>query len=215
MFVSAPESFRANYQAGIAAFFALAQPALEGAQAVFDLNLQTGKAALSESEAALKNALQSGSPAEFVTQQIGASQHAAAKAMSYGRQLADIASHTQQAWVEAAQAHAGEQGQRVKALSEGFASFTPPFMAPFASQFASQFAAPFVPFAQFGQPAPVGAEAFIAAMNSSIAAFGHAAETLRGITRQAVETAQGGFQHAVAPAQEATQAAAKAGTAKV
>lgn len=202
MSVSTPESFRANYQAGVAAFLALSQPVFQGMQAVFDLNVQTGKAAFAESEAALKNALQSGNPAEFLTQQVGASQQAAAKALAYGRQLADIATRTQQAWVEAAQAQSGEQGQRVKALAEGFAPLAQPFTQPFAAQ-----------FAQFGQHAP-GADAFIAAMNSSIAAFNNAAETMRGATRQAIETAQGNFQQAVAPVQEAAQAAAKGSAAK-
>lgn len=198
MSVSTPESFRANYQAGVAAFLALSQPVFQGVQAVFDLNVQTGKAALAESEAAFRNALQSGNPAEFLTQQVGASQQAAAKALAYGRQLADIATHAQQAWVEAAQAQSGEQGQRVKALAEGFAPLAQPFTAQFA---------------QFGQHAP-GADAFIAAMNSSIAAFNNAAETMRGATRQAIETAQGNFQKAVAPVQDAVQAAAKGSAAK-
>ncbi|QGZ64944.1 TIGR01841 family phasin [Paraburkholderia acidisoli] len=198
MSVSAPESFRANYQAGIATFLAFAQPLFQGWQAVIDLNLQTSKAALAESESTLKGALQSSNPAEFVTQQVGASQHAVAKAVSYGQHLAEIASHTQQALVEAAQTQSGEQGQRFKAASEGFAPFVGPFTAPFA---------------QYGQQAPLGADAFIAAMNSSIAAFNNAAETMRGATRQAIETAQSGFQNAAASAQAATQQATQAAQA--
>ncbi|SDE33684.1 TIGR01841 family phasin [Paraburkholderia lycopersici] len=187
MSVSAPEQFRANYQAGVAAFFALAKPIVEGMQAVTDLNVQAGKAALAESEATLKGALQSSNPVEFFAQQIGASQQAAAKAMSYGRHLVDIATTTQNEWMQVAQANSGEQEQRFKAFSEGFT-----------------------------QHAPIGSEAFIAAMNSTFAAVNNAAETMRGVTRQAIETAQSGFQNVAASAQGAAQpAAAKAaGTAK-
>lgn len=199
MSVSAPESFRANYQAGVATFLAFAQPVFQGWQAVIDLNLQASKAALAESESTLKGALQSGNPAEFLTQQVGASQHAVAKAVSYGQHLAEIATHTQQALVEAAQSQSGEQGQRFKALSEGFTPFATPFATPFTA-----------PFANFGQQAPLGADAFIAAMNSSIAAFNNAAETVRGATRQAIETAQSGFQSATASAQAAAQPATQA-----
>jgi phasin family protein len=181
MSVSAPEQFRANYQAGVAAFFAFAKPAIQGMQAVIDLNVQASKAAMAESEATLKGALQSSNPVEFITQQIGASQQAAAKAVSYGQHLLDIASATQNEWVQAAQAHSGEHEQRFKAFSEGLT-----------------------------QHAPVGSEAFVAALNSTFAAVNNAAETMRGVTRQAIETAQSGLQSAAASAQEAAQVAGKA-----
>ncbi|CAD6545428.1 hypothetical protein LMG27952_04308 [Paraburkholderia hiiakae] len=181
MSVSAPEQFRANYQAGVAAFFALTKPVFQGVQAVIDLNVQASKAAIAESEATLKGALQSGNPTEFLTQQIGASQQAAAKAMSYGRHLVDIATTTQNELIQAAQAQSGEQEQRFKAFSEGLT-----------------------------QNAPVGAESFVAAMNSTFAAVNNAAETLRGVTRQAIETAQSNFQNVAASVQEATPATAKA-----
>ncbi|MCP3726515.1 TIGR01841 family phasin [Paraburkholderia sp. CNPSo 3272] len=185
MSVSAPEQFRANYQAGVAAFFALTKPVVEGVQAVIDLNVQASKAAIAESEATLKGALESGNPAEFLTQQIGATQQAAAKAMSYGRHLVDIATTTQNELLQAAQAQTGENEQRFKAFSEGLT-----------------------------QNAPVGAEPFVAAMNSTFAAVNNAAETLRGVTRQAFETAQSGFQNVVASAQEATPVAVQPAAAK-
>ncbi|MEX3984791.1 TIGR01841 family phasin [Paraburkholderia sp. EG287A] len=185
MSVSAPEQFRANYQAGVAAFFALTKPVVEGVQAVIDLNVQASKAAIAESEATLKGALESGNPAEFLTQQIGASQQAAAKAMSYGRHLVDIATTTQNELIQAAQTQSGENEQRFKAFSEGLT-----------------------------QNAPVGAEPFVAAMNSTFAAVNNAAETLRGVTRQAIETAQSGFQNVVASAQEAAPVAVQPAAAK-
>lgn len=185
MSVSAPEQFRANYQAGVAAFFALTKPVVEGVQAVIDLNVQASKAAIAESEATLKGALETGNPAEFLTQQIGASQQVAAKAMSYGRHLVDIATTTQNELIQAAQAQSGENEQRFKAFSEGLA-----------------------------QNAPVGAESFVAAMNSTFAAVNNAAETLRGVTRQAIETAQSGFQNVVASAREAAPVAVQPAAAK-
>lgn len=185
MSVSAPEQFRANYQAGVAAFFALTKPVFQGVQAVIDLNVQASKAAIAESEATLKGALQSGNPAEFLTQQIGASQQAAAKAMSYGRHLVDIATTTQNELIQAAQVQSGEQEQRFKAFSEGLT-----------------------------QNAPVGAESFVAAMNSTFAAVNNAAETLRGVTRQAIETAQSNFQNVAASVQEAAPVDVQPATAK-
>lgn len=185
MSVSAPEQLRANYEAGVAAFFALAKPVLDGVNAVVDLNVQAGKAAMVESEATLKGALQSSNPTEFLTQQIGATQQATAKALSYGRHLVDIASTTQNEWMQAAQAQSGEQEQRFKAFSEGLT-----------------------------QHAPVGSESFVAAMNSTFAAVNNAVETLRGISRQAIETAQSNFQNVAASAQEAAPVAAQTAPAK-
>jgi len=183
MSVSAPEQLRANYEAGVAAFFALAKPVLDGVHAVIDLNVQAGKAAMVESEATLKGALQSSNPTEFLTQQIGATQQATAKALSYGRHLVDIASTTQNEWMQAAQAQSGEQEQRFKAFSEGLT-----------------------------QHAPVGSESFVAAMNSTFAAVNNAVETLRGISRQAIETAQNNFQNVAV--QEVAPVAAQAAAAK-
>jgi phasin family protein len=180
MSVFAPEQFRTNYQAGVAAFFALTKPVIEGVQAVVDLNVQAGKAAVAESEASFKGALQSGNPVDFLTQQLGASQQAAAKAMSYSRHLFDIASATQNEWLQAAQAYSGEHEQRFKSFSEGLT-----------------------------QHAPAGSEAFVAALNSTFAAVNNAAETMRGVTRQAIETAQSGFQNVAASAQEAQTVAAQ------
>ncbi|PVX73246.1 TIGR01841 family phasin [Paraburkholderia unamae] len=187
MSVTAPEQFRANYQAGVTAFFALTKPMLDSMQAVVDLNVQAGRAAMAESEATLKGALQSSNPVEFFTQQLGASQQAAAKAASYSRHLFDIASHAHNEWMQAAQAHSGEHEQRFKAFSEGLT-----------------------------QHAPAGSGAFIAAMNSTFAAVNNAAETMRGVTRQAIETAQSNLQNVAASVPEVAQpAAAKAaGTAK-
>lgn len=178
MSISAPEQLRANYQAGVAVFFALTKPVFEGVQAMIDVNVLAGKAAIAESEATLKGALQSSNPVEFLTQQLGASQQASAKAMSYSRHLLDIATTAQNKWMQAAQAHSGEHEQRFKTFSEGLT-----------------------------QHAPVGAEAFVAAMNSTLAALNHAAEAMRGGYRQAMETAQNGFQNVAASAQEVAQPA--------
>ncbi|CAG9220732.1 Phasin_2 domain-containing protein [Paraburkholderia tropica] len=171
MTVSAPEHLRANYASGVATWFALITPAWQGAEAVVALNMQAARAALNENEAAFKGALQTNSPVEFFTQQVSASQQIAAKSLSYSRHLFDIATKTQAAWTEAAQAQATQQERNVKALTE-----------------------------QFSQHAPVGSEAFVAAMHSTFSAFGNAAESIRGMTRQAIEATQNQFEAATATA---------------
>jgi len=87
--------------------------------------------------------------------------------------------------MQAAQAQSGEQEQRFKAFAEGLT-----------------------------QHAPVGAESFVAAMNSTFAAVNNAVETLRGVSRQAIETAQSNFQNVAASVQEAAPVAEQPAPAK-
>lgn len=174
--VSAPDRLRAHYETGVAVFFALAKPAFESFEATIALNMQTARSAIADNETALKSALQSGNPVELFTQQLNASQQAASKAMSYGRKLFDIAAHTHSEWTQVAQAQTERQEQCVKALAE-----------------------------RFSQGAPAGAEPFVAAMNSTFSAFGTAADSVRTMTRQAIQAAQGRFDMAAAATKRPTQ----------
>ncbi|WP_205193548.1 TIGR01841 family phasin, partial [Burkholderia sp. LMG 13014] len=104
MSVFAPEKLNAEYQSGIAAWFAIARPAIQGFEAVVELNLQAARTALEEYEDKLKNAFNSSNPAAGFAQQVAAPQEAAGKAVSYGRHLFDIAVSTQSEWAKVAQA---------------------------------------------------------------------------------------------------------------
>ncbi|HTH61589.1 MAG TPA: TIGR01841 family phasin [Paraburkholderia sp.] len=161
MSVSALQPLRTSHQTATAAFIALAQPIIQGVQTVIDLNAQAGKTAIAEGEASLKGALQTTSPLELATRQWGASQQVAANVTSYGRHLLDIVSATQHEWLRAVRACAGDHDLPFKSFSDSF-----------------------------GQDAPIGPAAFIAAINSTVAAVNHAAETAFGISRQSTETAQ-------------------------
>lgn len=173
---SAPDRLRAHYESGVAVFFALAKPAFESFEATIALNMQTARAAIVDNEATLKSALQSSNPVELFTQQLNASQRAASNAMSYGRKLFDIAVNTQSEWTQIAQAQTERQEQCAKAFAE-----------------------------RFSQGAPVGAEPFVAAMNSTFAAFGNAADSMRTMTRQAIQAAQGRFDTVAAATPRAAQ----------
>lgn len=103
MIVFTPEQFRATHQAGITTSLALASAALQGIEAVAQLNMRAIWMALAESETALKGTTQSDNPAEILAQQVSASQRAAAKGISYVRELSDIATNTQAEWMHLAQ----------------------------------------------------------------------------------------------------------------
>lgn len=98
--VFSSEQLKARHRAGITTSLVLATAALQGIEAVTQLNVRTTWAALAESEAALKGAIQSHHPVELFVQQLTASQRVAAKAISYGCKLSDIATNTQAEWVQ-------------------------------------------------------------------------------------------------------------------
>jgi phasin family protein len=89
---------------------ALANVALQGIEAVAQLNMRTTWAALAESEAALKGAMQSHNPAELFVQQLTVSQRGAAKTISHARELLDIVTNTQAEWVKLVQAQSKQIG---------------------------------------------------------------------------------------------------------
>jgi phasin family protein len=118
--VSTPEHLRARHPAGITTSLVLANAAFQGIEAVTQLNMRATWAALAESEATLKGAMQSRNPAEFFVQQVTASQRVAAKAISYGRKLFAIATNMQAQCVKLVRAPSEQQGYRLKDLSGHF-----------------------------------------------------------------------------------------------
>ncbi|HEF4768554.1 TIGR01841 family phasin [Burkholderia multivorans] len=164
MSVFAPEKFAADYQSGIATWFALARPAISGFEAVVELNLQAARTALAEYEDKLKNAFNASNPAAGFAQQVAAPQEAAGKAVAYGRHLFDIAVSTQAEWAKVAQAQYEETDKRVKDV-----------------------------VGELTKHAPAGSGAVVAALNSALSAATAAADSMRAATGQAIEAAQSGF----------------------
>lgn len=158
MSVFAPEKFAADYQSGIAAWFAIARPAISGFEAVVELNLQVARTALAEYEDKLKNAFNASNPAAGFAQQVAAPQEAAGKAAAYGRHLFDIAVSTQAEWAKVAQAQYEETDKRVKDV-----------------------------VGELTKHAPAGSGAVVAALNSALSAATAAADSMRAATGQAIE----------------------------
>ncbi|VWC89082.1 TIGR01841 family phasin [Burkholderia contaminans] len=164
MSVFAPEKINAEYQSGIAAWFAIARPAIQGFEAVVELNLQAARTALEEYEDKLKNAFNSSNPAVGFAQQVAVPQEAAGKAVSYGRHLFDIAVSTQAEWAKVAQAQYEQNDKRLKDV-----------------------------LGELSKHAPAGSAPVVAALNSALSAATAAADSVRAATGQAIEAAQSSF----------------------
>ncbi|MBN3786077.1 TIGR01841 family phasin [Burkholderia sp. Ac-20353] len=178
MTVFAPEELMAYHKSGVAAWFAVANPAFQGFEAVVELNTQAARAVLIECEDNLKGALGSANPVEFFTQQLHASQQAVGKAASYARHLVEIAANMQADWTKVTHA----EYEHFDAKSKEW-------------------------LRQFTKHVPAGSEGAVAAMNSAWSTANGAAEMMRAGAAQVIEAAQRGVQAAAAASAQIGQPA--------
>ncbi|HEF4745740.1 TIGR01841 family phasin [Burkholderia multivorans] len=167
MSVFAPEKLVADYQSGVAAWFAIARPAIRGFEAVVELNLQATKTALAEYEDKLKDALNTTNPIAGFAQRVAAPQEAAGKAVAYGRHLFDIAVSTQVEWTKVAHEQYEQADLRMKDV-----------------------------IGELTKHAPAGSAPVVAVLNSALSAASAAAESVRAAAGQAMEAAQSSFETA-------------------
>ncbi|CAN0624418.1 Phasin [Burkholderia multivorans] len=186
MTVFAPDDFMANFKSGIAAWFASANPALQGFEAVIELHAQATRAALAECEDHLRAALGSTNPVELLTQQLNTSQRVVGKVASYGCRLLEITANTQTDCTKVAQTHYQHFNKHSK---EWLAHLT--------------------------NHASASSETVVAAMNSALSSASAAAVTIRAATGQVIEIAQSGFEAVAASTQNVEPTSARAnGTRK-
>ena len=176
MSVSSPEQIVAAQQANLDASWALATVAFDGFQKLVELNLQAVKSILAESHDNVRKPLPANDPQDLVALQARLTQPTAEKIQSYGRQVFAIVAATQTEFAKLAEAQYEAYNHRVQTLVDNVA-----------------------------QSAPVGSEAAVAALKSTITATNGLYETVQRTTRHAVEVAESNFNTVVAAASKATQ----------
>jgi len=147
----------------------------EGYRKLVELNLQTLKSTLVESQGAVREVLSSKDPQEMTTVYSRLMQPAADKIQSYNRQVVGIVATTQAEIAKAAEVQYETHNRRVQMLLE-----------------------------DLGRSAPTGSEAAVAALKSTITATNTLCETLQRATRQAVDVAESNFHEATAAASKAS-----------
>ncbi|AFQ50490.1 phasin family protein [Burkholderia cepacia] len=95
-----PEQLVALSKANTAAMLALTSQAFEGCEQVIQLNLQVARQALDDSRSYLTEALSWKSPEQAIAQQTKHLQSRAERALTYGGQLAAIASGIHAEWLK-------------------------------------------------------------------------------------------------------------------
>jgi phasin family protein len=179
------QGFISLYQLSIANLFALANPTIQGFQAVVELNVQAVKATISEGKDNLNHTVSGKSPAEFLARQSYVTQQIAEKVAMYGRQLCEIASSTQAEFAKVAHAQYEQHSDHVQTLAENFM-----------------------------KSAPIGSGAAIIALKTAFSTANTTTDAVREAAKQAIETARRNFA-ATAPAVQKTGQQAAAQLARI
>ena len=95
-----PDQFVASSKATAAAMFALANQASQGCEQMIQLNLQAARQALVESRSYWSEALSYKAPEQAIAHHTKLFQSSSKNALSYGGQLAAIASNTHAEWLK-------------------------------------------------------------------------------------------------------------------
>jgi phasin family protein len=176
MSLLSPEQIAATQKANLDTSLGLANTALEGFQKLFGLNVQAVKSMFFENQDTARNVLSVKDPQELAALQARLMQPAAQKIQSYSRQVFAIVAVTQTEFTKVAETQYEAHNRRVQALVDNL-----------------------------GQSAPVGSEAVVAALKSTITAANSFYETVQRTSRHVVEVAESNFNAAAAAASKATQ----------
>ncbi len=174
-----PEQIAATQKTHFENLFGLAGKAFEGIEKLIELNVQVMKTTLAEGQESVQRMLSVKDAQELLAVQASLAQPIAEKALSYGKQVYDIASTTQTEFARAAESQYEEQNRKVQVLVDNVA-----------------------------KNAPAGSETAVAALKSAISAANTTYETVQKATKQVVEIAETNFHSAAAVATKAANAAA-------
>ena len=176
MSLSSHEQIAAAQKSNLDTSWALANTVFEGFQKLVELNLQAVKSTLAEGRDNVGKTLPANDPQDLVAMQARLIQPTAEKIQSYSRQVFAIVAATQTQFSKLAETQYQAHNQRVQTLVDNVA-----------------------------RGAPVGSEAAVAALKSTITATNGLYETVQRASRQAVEVAESNFETVVAAASKATQ----------
>jgi phasin family protein len=178
------EQFQTVPLANLETLFGLSAKALEGAEKLTALNLQTAKRLLSEAQETTEAAASSKTPQELIAQQFSAQAvtHAVDKAIAYWRHAYEIVTATADEITKLVEVDANEA--KTKWLSALDAAV---------------------------KKAPAGTENVVTLMKTAIDGASHAYDGMQKATKQATEAAETSFEHMTDSALKSAAGAASKG----
>ena len=157
-----PEQFsnatKASLESQFALLSSLTAKTFEGMEKLVDLNISTARSTLEDSSTVARQLLSAKDPQEFFSVTASQAQPTAEKALSYGRQLATIATGTGAEFSKAAEGQIVEANRKVISLVD-----------------------------EVSKNAPAGSESFVAAVKTAISNANAGYEQFSKTTKQAVE----------------------------
>ena len=159
---------KASIEANLALFSEFTTTTFAGVEKLIDLNLNTVRASLEDSNLTTKQLFAAKDPQDFFSLSAAQAQPNTEKAIAYGRHFANIASNTQTSLTKATETHVAETRRKVIELVE-----------------------------QVSKNAPPGTESAIAFVKSAISNANAGYEQLSKSTKQVVETVENNVNNAV------------------
>ncbi|TPQ42453.1 phasin family protein [Cupriavidus pinatubonensis] len=182
MFPSTPDQVVAAQESSVGYWFTLTNIAVEGLQRLTELNLQTARTTVADSQDNVRALFAGRDLRDVFAVQANLAQPAAEKAIAYARNVYEIASNTQAELTKAVEA-------RYEQHSRNMQSFVDTFV----------------------KNAPAGSEAITALLQSSVAAASSTYQSIQSAAKQTAEAAGARFvTTAVAASGAAQQAGARA-----
>ena len=171
------EQFLSAQKSNLDVLFGLSSKAFEGVEKFVELNLQTARAALTETAEATRAALSVKDAQELLALQAGLLQPVAEKAAAYSRHVYEIAAATNAEVTKVAEATTSEAQAKFLAVVDTAV-----------------------------KNAPAGSENVVALVKSAVAAATNAYDGVQKATKQATDVAEANFQALSTTAVRATQA---------
>ncbi|MGZ8289967.1 MAG: TIGR01841 family phasin [Telluria sp.] len=175
-----PEQFsnatKANLDAQFAMLTSLTSKAFEGMEKLVELNITAAKATLEESSQAARQLLSAKDPQEFFSLSAAQAQPNAEKAISYGRQVAAIASGTQAEFSRAAEAQIAETNRKVISLVDEVTRNAPAGSETAVAAFKAAVGNASAGYEQFSKTAKQSVEVMEANVNAAVSQFSQVAE---------------------------------------
>ncbi|MBZ2209119.1 TIGR01841 family phasin [Massilia soli] len=167
---------KANMEAQFAMFSSLTTKAFEGMEKLVELNLTAAKATLEESSQTAKQLMSAKNPQEFFTLSAAQAQPTAEKAMSYGRQVAAIATGAQQEFTRAAEEQIAEGGRKVLSLVDEVTKNAPAGTENAVAAFKAGLTNASAGYEQFTKTAKQAAQVVETNVTAAVTQFSQAAE---------------------------------------
>lgn len=174
-----PEQLNAINKVGLENLFAFGNKAFESLEKIAELNLNVAKATFEESSEKLQELLNVKDVQEFISFHTALAQPAAEKALSYSRQVYDIAAHAQSEFQKLAEAQVAEN-------NEALASFIDTTT----------------------KNAPAGTETAVAMVKSALSAANSTYNSLNKVAKQVTEMTEANVAAAASATAKAANAAA-------